>query len=267
MVCGAVVLALIAMGAIGPAVWPTSPLKQDLNNILAGPSAAHLLGTDPLGRDVVARMVFGARISLVAVAIALGTAVGIGLVPGLLAGYRGGWLDMTVTRLTDGVVSFPPLILAIAIIGAAGPSLRNAMIAIGIVLAPRLIRVMRASVLTVRDEAYVEAARVTGCSDARIVIRHIFPNVVSHLIVQLSNMAAFALLAEAGLSFIGLGVQPPDASWGSLLREATRYAAVAPWMFVPPGLVLTAGVLALNLFGDGLRRSIGMARAGDMRLV
>lgn len=253
----AVVLFLLAVGIFVPLLGHLNPLAQDLDHRLAGPSAGHLLGTDPLGRDLLARLVYGARISQQAVAIALLTALVVGLVPGLLAGYLGGWVDVVVSRCTDGLVSFPPLILAIAIVGSFGAGLRNAMIAIGIVLSPLLIRVVRASVLVVRDEAFVEAARVTGASDTRILVRHIFPNVVSNVIVQLSNMAAFALLAEAGLSFLGLGVQAPDASWGSLLREAARYSSVAPALFIPPGVVITLAVLSLNLFGDGLRRAIG----------
>jgi ABC-type dipeptide/oligopeptide/nickel transport system permease subunit len=164
---------------------------------------------------------------------------------------------MIVSRCTDGLVSFPPLVLAIAIVGSFGAGLRNAMIAVGVVLSPLLIRVVRASVLVVKDEAFVEAARITGAGNTRILTRHIFPNVVSNVIVQLSNMAAFGLLAEAGLSFLGLGVQAPDASWGSLLREAARYASVAPTLFVPPGVVITLAVLSLNLFGDGLRQALG----------
>jgi peptide/nickel transport system permease protein len=252
-----VVVLLLAIGLFMPFDSHINPLLQDLDQRLAGPTAGHLLGTDPLGRDLVARMVYGARISEEAVAIALLTALLVGLVPGLLAGYLGGWIDVVISRCTDGLVSFPPLVLAIAIVGSFGAGLRNAMIAVGIVLAPLLIRVVRASVLVVRDEAFVEAARVTGATNARILVRHIFPNVVSNVIVQLTNMAAFALLAEAGLSFLGLGVQAPDASWGSLLREAARYSSVAPALFIPPGVVITLAVLSLNLFGDGLRQAIG----------
>jgi ABC-type dipeptide/oligopeptide/nickel transport system permease subunit len=260
MAAGTLVLVLILIAVFGSLVWRVNPLTQDLENPISGPSVLHPLGTDQLGRDTVARMIFGARISLQAVAIALLTAVVVGLVPGLVAGYLGGPIDLLVTRLTDALISFPPLILAIAIVGAAGPGLRNAMVAIGLILAPRLIRVIRASVLTVREEAFVEASRVIGSGTTRILVRHIFPNVISQIIVQLSNMAAFALLAEAGLSFLGLGVQAPDASWGSLLREAARYTSIAPGMFIPPGVAITLGVVALNLFGDGLRRSIGLTR-------
>jgi ABC-type dipeptide/oligopeptide/nickel transport system permease subunit len=212
------------------------------------------MGTDSLGRDLASRMLAGAHVTVNAIAIAVAVALGIGLLPGLAAGYLGGRVDLVIMRITDTLISFPPLILAIAIVGVTGPGLVHAMVAVGLITSPTMVRVVRSAVLTVRDEAYVEAARMMGCSHFWILRRHILPNVISTVIVMVNVLAAFSLLAEAGLSYIGLGVVPPQASWGSLLRDGARYISVAPWLITFPGIAITVTVLALNLFGDGFRR-------------
>ena len=255
LVAALFLLFLVAVAVLGPILYPLDPLKQNLDSTFAPPSAGHLLGSDSLGRDLFARLLAGARVTLTAIGIAVGVSLAIGLIPGLVAGYLGGRTDMVVMRITDTLISFPPLILAIAIVGVTGPGLRNAMIAVGVITSPTMVRVVRSNVLSVREEAYVEAARLMGSSHGWILRKHIFPNVISTVIVMVNLLAAISLLAEAGLSFIGLGVVPPAASWGSLLRDGALYTGVAPWLITFPGIAITLTVLALNLFGDGLRRA------------
>ncbi|XVQ06359.1 ABC transporter permease [Spirillospora sp. CA-255316] len=253
-----IVLALLGLLALlAPWVAPHDPDAGDLNGVLAGPGPDHLLGTDQNGRDVLSRLVFGARVSLVAALQAVAVALALGGPPGLLAGYLGGWVDLIVNRIVEAMMSFPPLLLAIAIVGVRGPGLGNAMLAIGIASSPRFCRLLRGVTLSARQENYVEAARSIGCSTWRILGRHILPNVVSPLVVQLSLAMGFAMLAEASLSFLGLGVTPPAASWGSMLGQAFRFLGRDPWLAVPPGVALTLAVLAFNVLGDGVRDAIG----------
>lgn len=249
---------LAVVAAFAPLLAPHDPNAQELSLSLADPlSPGRVLGADELGRDQLSRIIFATRIALVAVVQAVAVGLIIGVPPGLLAGFVGGKVDLVVMRITDTVMSFPPLILAIAIVGALGPGLTNAMLAIGIVFAPTFLRIVRGETLRVRSETYVEAARSLGTSSPRIVIRHVFPNILPPLLVQVSLAGAFALLAEAGLSFLGLGVQPPDSSWGSMLGRGYRSLAIQPWLVVFPGLAVASTVLALNVLGDGLRDSIG----------
>lgn len=237
---------------------PQDPEIQDLRNTLASPfTSGHWLGTDELGRDVLSRLIFAARISLLAAAIAVSVGFVLGVPLGLVSGFAGGKIDTFLMRVADAVMSFPPLILAIAVIAILGPSLVNAMLAVGIVFAPRFLRLVRSSVLTVREETYIEAARTIGTPTPIILVRHVLPNVLSPLIVQISLAAGFSLLAEAGLSFLGLGVQPPDASWGSMMGRAFRSLNQQPWLIVWPGLMIVLTVLAFNVLGDGLRDSLG----------
>jgi peptide/nickel transport system permease protein len=250
-----VVITVVAVAA--PVLAPHDPQAQDLRATLQPASGDHLLGTDDLGRDVLSRLIFATRISLLAAAQAVAVAVGLGVLPGVMAGYLGGVVDTVVMRITDAVMSYPPLILAIALVGLLGPSLTNAMFAIGILYAPRFLRLMRGTVMGVREETFIEACRSVGCSTGQIITRHVLPNVLSPLLVQISLVAGFAMLAEASLSFLGLGVQPPDASWGSMLGRATRYMDPAPLQVVYPGLLLALTVLAFNVLGDGLRDSLG----------
>lgn len=242
---------------LAPVLAPDDPLQQDLRSTLQSPNGDHWLGTDDLGRDVLSRLLYAGRISLLAALEAVGVGVLLGVPFGLVAGYAGGWADTIVMRVTDAVLSFPPLILAIAIVGIRGPGLTNAMIAVGIVFAPRFARLVRGTVRAVTEETFIEASRSIGTPGVRIVIWHVVPNVLSPLIVQVSLAASFAMLAEAGLSFLGLGVQAPDASWGSMLGRAFGYINLAPWLVIFPGACIALTVLALNVFGDGVRDAIG----------
>lgn len=252
-------LVLVVLAALAAPLLATHPpLEQNLGAVLQRPGqGGHLLGTDDLGRDVYTRALYAGRISLVAAAQAVVVAVALGVLPGLIAGYAGRRVDAVIMRITDGVMSFPPLILAIAFVGVLGPSLTNAMFVIGVIFAPRFVRLVRGSVLSVRQETFIEASRSIGTPTHRVIRRHVVPNVLSPLIVQISLAAAMAMLAEASLSFLGLGVQPPDASWGSMIERGFRYTAAAPWLTVFPGFLIALTVLAFNVLGDGLRDSLG----------
>lgn len=252
-----VLLILVIVAIFAPLIAPFDPNAQDLGNVLSKPTAEHWFGTDQNGRDLLSRAIFGARVSLLAALQSVGIAVLLGVIPGLLAGYLGGWFDLAVMRVVEALMSFPPLLLAIAIVGVRGPSLTSAMIAIGVAFAPRFCRLMRGVALSAREETYIEAAQSIGCSTRRILFKHLLPNVVSPLIVQISLMIGFAMLYEASLSFLGLGVTPPEASWGSMLGQAFRYITQAPWIAIPPGVLLTLAVLAFNLLGDGVRDALG----------
>lgn len=247
---------LILIGVLAPLIAPVNPLKQVLTVRLKPPSAEHWLGTDQLGRDVLSRMMYGARISLLIGLVVVGLAAGIGTLVGLIAGYVGGWLDESLMRLTDIFFAFPALILAMAISGALGPSLTNAMIAIAIVSWPVYARLVRAQVLSLREREYVEAARALGADAPRIVWQHILPNTLAPLLVQASFDMGSAILSAAGLSFIGFGAQPPTAEWGVMISEGRNYIATQPWLSLFPGLAILFTVAAFNLIGDGLRDAL-----------
>ena len=244
-------LALLALAA--PWLAPFSPTVQDIDNTLASPSAQHLMGTDDLGRDVFSRMLHGAAATLYASALAVGIAIGLGLPVGLLAGYLGGWVDDAISRCIDALLSFPSIVLAIAVTGALGIGLTNGMIAVGIVFSPQLARLVRARALVVRQELYVDASRCFGAGTARILWRHVLPNTVQPVIVQVTLLLAAALLAEASLSFLGLGIQPPNPSWGSMLARAYQNMELAPAQMWPPGLAILLTALAFNTLGESLR--------------
>ena len=248
-------LSLVAMFA--PLLAPFDPNATDVPRQFTPPGGEFLMGSDDLGRDALSRLLYGTRISLVAPLIALAVAAGLGLPLGMLAGYASGWIDWVISRVADTFMSLPAIILAIALVAALGPSTVNAMIALGIVYAPRLMRVVRGAVLEVREETFIEASRSVGMSSPRILGLHILPNAFPPIIVQLSLMFGFAVLAEASLSFLGVGVQPPDASWGVLLRRGFVNLYEAPWLIVPPGIAIMLVVLAVQLLGDGLRDSLG----------
>lgn len=258
-VVSAVVLALVILAALfAPLLAPHDPNETDLRNVLAGPgSDGHLLGTDNVGRDVLSRLLFAGRVSLLAALQAVGVGLAIGVVPALVAGYMGRWLDWLLMRFTDALLAFPPLILAIAVIGILGPGLTNAMIAVGIIFAPRFARITRAAVLSVREETFVEAARSMGLSQPWIIWRHVLPHVLSPLIVTATVLAGMAMIIEAGLSFIGLGVQVPQASWGAMLATANRFIRNSPTLILWPGLAIAITVLSINLLGDGIRDALG----------
>jgi peptide/nickel transport system permease protein len=253
---GLIVAGFVLVGAIGPLVSPYDPLAQDIPRTLEAPSLAHPLGTDDLGRDVLSRIVAGTRVSLQVSVISIGSAVLVGLAVGLACGYWRGWVDDILMRLMDALFAFPTLILAIALVGALGPSMTNAMLAISIVALPRFARLVRGQVLSVREREYVQAARVSGAHDVRIVIRHILPNVVGILVVQAALTTAFAILTESNLSFLGLGVRPPTPSWGSMLRLGYPFIELAPWLALAPGAVITITVLGFSLLGDGIRDAL-----------
>jgi len=251
-----VVAAFVGIALAAPLVAPYDPVATSWGAIRKAPSAAHLFGTDELGRDVFSRVIFGARASLLAGVVSVLISLSLGIPIGLLAGYVGRWTDGVISRITDAMLATPFLILAIALAAFLGPSLTNAMIAIGISATPVFIRLTRAQVLSVKVEDYVEAARALGNPHWRIALRHILPNVVPPLIVQATLAIAAAVIAEASLSFLGLGQQPPAPSWGSMLNTAKNYIEQAPWMAVWPGVSIFALVLSFNLLGDGLRDAL-----------
>jgi peptide/nickel transport system permease protein len=256
-VFGAVVLVLVALLAIlAPWIAPYDPLATSWAAVRKAPSAAHWFGTDEVGRDLLSRVIWGARASLSAGVIAVSIAVGLGVPIGMLAGYVGGWADAVIGRITDAMLAVPFLILAIALAAFLGPSLGNAMIAIGITATPIFVRLARGQVLAARAEDWVEAARAVGNPPARILLRHILPNILPPVMVQATLAVAAAIIAEASLSFLGLGQQPPAPSWGSMLNTAQRFLVQAPWMAIFPGLAIFLTVLAFNLFGDGLRDAL-----------
>jgi peptide/nickel transport system permease protein len=252
----AVLTIFIVIAAFAPLVSPYDAIATSWSAVRKPPSALHWFGTDDLGRDVLARVIYGARASLLAGLISVTIAMSIGLPLGLLAGYRGGLVDALISRITDAMLACPFLILAIALAAFLGPSLGNAMIAIGVSATPVFIRLTRAQVMGVKVEDYVEAARSIGNPPWRIALVHILPNVLPALLVQATLSIAAAIIAEAALSFLGLGQQPPAPSWGSMLNAAQRFLTNAPWMAIWPGLAIFLVVLSLNLVGDGLRDAL-----------
>ena len=244
---------LVAVSAAAPWVAPYSPIEQNLDAVLQGPGPGHLLGTDDLGRDVFSRLIHGAPTSLYACALAVGVAMLLGLPFGLLIGFLGGWVDEIGSRFLDALLSFPGIVLAIGVTGALGISTTNAMVAVGLVLAPVLARVVRAQTLVVRHGLFVEAAQGFGAGPVRIILRHIVPNAIQPVIVQVTLALAMALLSEASLSFLGLGVQAPQPSWGSMLARAYGYMEIAPEQMYPPGLAILLTALSFNALGEWLR--------------
>jgi len=251
-----IVLLFVATALCASWIAPHDPLATSWSAVRKAPSAAYLLGTDELGRDVLSRVIWGARASLLAGLVSVCISMLLGVPIGLLAGYLGGWTDGLISRLTDAMLAVPFLILAIALAAFLGPSLSNAMVAIGISATPVFIRLTRAQVLAVKVEDYIEAARAVGNPHWRIALRHVLPNVLPPLIVQSTLAIAAAVIAEASLSFLGLGQQPPAPSWGSMLNTAKNYVDNAPWMAVWPGLSIFFLVLSFNLLGDGLRDAL-----------
>ena len=252
MVGAAIVLLTILMAVLAPLIAPYEPSRQGMGRLMA-PSAEHLMGTDELGRDVFSRIIYGARVSLQVGAISVILALAVGGALGILAGFYRGWLDDWLMRLVDILFAFPGLVLAIVIAGLLGPSRTNAMIAIGIVYAPAFARVIRGSVLGVMAEPYVESSRVVGASDWRIMLRHLLPNIMAPIIVMTTVYLSTAILSEAALSFLGLGTQPPEPSWGGMLNSARRFMELAPWLAIFPGGAIMLVVLGFNFLGDGLR--------------
>lgn len=254
---GIAVLAVFALSGIF-AAWlaPYDPYRSDLERSLAGPSPQHWLGTDELGRDILSRIIYGARLSMVIGSISVAIGVAIGVPIGLFAGYFGGRFDLFSQRVIDVLLGFPSIILAIVLVTVLGVGLVNVMIAVGIVSVPTYARLIRGQVLSLKTQEYVEAARALGAGNPRIVFRHIFPNTLAVLIVQTTLQVAAAILSAAALGFLGLGVQQPTAEWGAMLSTARQYIQLAPHTLIFPGLAIMLTVLGFNLLGDGLRDAL-----------
>ena len=260
-VAGFVVIAVFVIVAVGaPLVAPFDPTATSWTLVRKAPSWAHWMGTDENGRDVLSRVIFGARASLLAGVVSVVIAAGIGVPVGLLAGFLGGKVDMEVGRLVDAMMACPFLILAIALAAFLGPALTNAMIAIGVTAAPVFVRVARGATMDAATNEYVEAARALGNPPWRVAVRHVAPNIVPPVLVQATLAIATAIIAEASLSFLGLGQQPPAPSWGSMLNSAQRFLSQAPWLAIFPGAAIFIAVLAFNLVGDGLRDALDPRR-------
>ncbi len=253
LVATGVIVLFIVVAIAAPWLAPFDPAQADFLSVRQAPSRQYLLGTDAVGRDVLSRVIFGARSSLIAGVISVVIALVFGVPLGLIAGYYRGFLDEAIMRFTDALLAFPFLILAVALAASLGPSLMNAMIAIGIATAPTFIRLTRGQVLSVQAEDYVQAAKALGTNDLRILVQHVLPNSLAPLLVQATLTIAQAIIAESSLSFLGLGVQPPTPSWGGMLNTARNFMSQAPWMAIYPGLSIYLTVLAFNLLGDGLR--------------
>jgi peptide/nickel transport system permease protein len=251
-----VIVLFVAAALMAPVIVPYDPIATSWTAIRKAPSAAHWMGTDENGRDVLSRVTYGARASLLAGVVSVAIAAGIGVPAGLIAGLTGGWVDAILSRIVDAMLACPFLILAIALAAFLGPDLTNAMIAIGVSTAPRFMRVARAATMEAAGNDYVEAARALGNPPWRIAIRHVLPNIVPPVLVQGTLAIAAAIIAEASLSFLGLGQQPPLPSWGSMLNAAQRFLTQAPWLAIFPGLAIFLCVLSFNLVGDGLRDAL-----------
>jgi len=254
---GVIFLVLICLGAaLAPWIAPYDPIQIKLAAKLQPPSFEHLMGTDHFGRDVFSRILYGGRTSLSVGLLVVGFALALGVPLGLASGYFGGRLDNLLMRLVDAFLTFPPLLLAVALVGLLGPDIQNVMLALGLVQAPVLARMVRGSALAVREEVYVTAARALGAGPARILFSHFLRNIVSPIVVQLTVIFAAAVVAEASLSFLGFGTQPPEPSWGRDMSEARRFLGDAPWIFLVPTGVIALCVLSINFLGDGLRDAL-----------
>jgi peptide/nickel transport system permease protein len=251
---GIIVLSVLAIAIFAPILIPPEWATQmDMRARLSGPTPAHPLGTDQLGRDLFYRVLLGAQTSIMIAGTAVLMSLVIGLPLGVISGYFGGWIDNVLMRLVDTLLAFPALLLALTISAVLGPNLTNTIIAIGIAFTPYLARIIRGEALRVAQMPYVEAARSAGTTDTMMILRHVLPNIMPPIIVQATISLAFAILAEAGLSFLGLGTQPPDASWGLMIQASRDYLDIAPWTALVPGGAVALTVLGLNMFGDVLR--------------
>ena len=250
------VLMVVLAGGLAPFLAPYDPTQQEFRDLLQGPSRQHLLGTDDLGRDVLSLIMWGARVSLQVGVIAVGIALVTGTALGLLSGYIGGMLDNWLMRLMDTLLAFPVLVLALALAAILSPSLSNVMLVIGVVGVPTYARLVRGQVLSVREWEFVQAAKAIGGTGLRILIQHVLPNITAPIIVEASLHITAATLAEAGLSLLGLGVQPPTPSWGAMLNVGRGYLEVAPWMAMAPGAAIFITVLGFNFLGDGVRDAL-----------
>ena len=249
------VVFMVVVAVFAGWVAPWDPELQVYTDLMEPPSVQHLMGTDDLGRDILSRIIFGARASLPVGTVSMGVSSAIGVILGLLAGYYGGRVDTVIMRILDAVLAFPSLLLAIFLVAILKPSLQNAMIAIVVVSIPAFARVTRANVLSVKEKEYVEASRSLGLKNWRIMLMHVLPNIMSPIIVQVSLGVGRAILIEASLSFLGLGVQPPTPAWGSMLANGRQFITMAWWMITFPGIAIFLSVLGFNFIGDGLREA------------
>lgn len=253
-IIGGVIVAILTMAALfANQVAPQSPYDLDVAQMLAPPSEAHLLGTDELGRDVLSRTIFAAQISMQVAFFAAGVGLVLGTIIGLVSAYFGGWVDLVLMRLMEVVFSFPAILLAVVLMAALGTSVFNAMIAIGIIFVPGFSRLARAATQSVLRQQYVESAQALGMSNTRILLREILPNIMAPLMVEGAAAFSYAILLESALSFLGLGAQPPDPSWGNMLSVGRGFMTQAPWISIVPGMAIFIAVLGFNMLGDGLR--------------
>lgn len=252
----ALITILVLVGILAPLLTPKDPLKQDFAKILQPPGTEHLLGTDDLGRDMVSRIVYGARISLVAGLITVVLAVSIGVPLGVVSGFLGGKVDIAVMRIADAFFAFPAFLLALAFAAALGPGLNNAMVALALAWWPQYSRLARGSVLSVKENEYIEAARAVGESRFRMIVKHVLPNIQAPLVVKITMDIGIMILSTAGLSFIGVGAQPPTPEWGAMVTAGRHYIGIAWWMATLPGLAILIAVLGFNLLGDGIRDAL-----------
>ncbi|HLW59158.1 MAG TPA: ABC transporter permease [bacterium] len=253
---GIVFLLIVLAAAAAPQLAPDNPIRLNVSESLASPSARHWLGTDQFGRDILTRIIYGARVSVAMGLVAVAISVAGGSVLGLLSGYYRGTVDLVIMRVVDVMLAFPGILLALVIIAVLGPNLTSAMIAVGVSGMPVFIRVVRGSTLAVREFQYIEAARVAGCGDLRIVFRHVLPNVSAPVIVLVTLGIPSAIIAGAALSFLGLGIRPPTPDWGEMLSNGRSFMSTAWWLSTFPGLAIVLIVMAINLFGDGLRDAL-----------
>lgn len=247
------VLIVLIFGILAPLIAPHNPTEMFSNDLLVNPGGQYIFGTDEFGRDVFSRVVYGARVSIYVGVVSVAIASIVGSLLGLIAGYFGGWLDNTIMRFMDILFAFPSILLALAIVSVLGTELINTIISIGIVMTPVFTRTVRAAVISVKSKEYITSAVSIGIKDGRIIFRHILPNVMAPFIVQMTLSLSSAILVEASLSFLGLGIQPPNPSWGSMLNLSRKYMELAPWTAVFPALAIILTILSFNLLGDSLR--------------
>ena len=252
-----IILVVALMCAVAPGVFaPADPNKIGVGDLLEPPSLAHLMGTDEYGRDILSRIIYSARVELIVSLAGVGLAVAIGVPLGLLSGYRGGWVDALAMRIQDGLMAFPSILFAILVVVALGTTALTIVLTVGVVYFPRFARLVRGAVLVLKDQEFVLASRCCGANDLRIATRHVLPNAMTPILVLVTLAMGIAILIEAGLSYLGLGIQPPTATWGTMLQHAQSYPAQAPWYVVAPGLCIFLLVLALNTVGDNLRDTL-----------
>jgi peptide/nickel transport system permease protein len=257
------ILLLVLMAALAPVLAPYDQNVQELVDRLQAPSGDHLLGTDDYGRDALSRLIYGAQVSLWAAVQAVTVALVLGLPLGVVAGFRQGWVGVVLTRIMDALMSAPSLVLAITIVAVLGTGITNAMFAIGLVMAPRFFRVARAGTMDVRQETYIEASIALGCTSLRTAVRHVLPNVLPPIVLVMAVSLGTAVAAEASLSFLGLGVRPPTASWGAMLSTASSNMGLAPYLVWPPGIMIFLTVLSFTYVGDGVRKALVRSRSGN----